>query len=384
MKIQLIDISKTFDRKDQVLSHLNLVIESGSLTTLLGSSGCGKTTLLRIISGLETPDTGKIIIGDQVVFDKEKGINIPPYQRGIGFVFQDFALWPNMTVLNNVEFGLRDRTPLFQKKDRSTLTQAWKDRQIKEGAGATDQRKAKGARLFFAKLGFFFQYVFYLKPRELINRLFFRNKSIKARALECLKMVKMDAYQDKLPSQLSGGQKQRVAIARAIAINPDILLFDEPLSALDALLRESMRTEIRSLVKSLHITAVFVTHDQEEAMSIADQIILMSKGKIVEAGQPEEIYWNPKTRFTASFIGKSSWLDETRFLRPESLRLTSVTGDVRVEATVDDSQYKGGRYIDYAHSGDQSFIFYSTTQLDRDSSVTIYYNPQDIKVITTK
>ena len=192
---------------------MSIEIPSGSFTTLLGPSGCGKTTLLRMIAGLETPDSGEIYLGEKCVYSSDKGISLPPEERGIGFVFQDFALWPHMKVKDNVAFGLRA------------------------------QRRTE-------KLG----------------------EKVKA----ALHAVQLDEYAERYPSELSGGQQQRVSFARAIVTEPECILFDEPLSALDALLREEMRSELKALVTSRGITSVFVTHDQTEAMSMSDLIAVLS------------------------------------------------------------------------------------------------------------
>ena len=202
MEINLINVTKSFGDK-QVIFPTTLKIENGSFTTLLGPSGCGKTTLLRMIAGLETPDGGEIWIDDTCVYSKEKNINIPPEKRHLAFVFQDFALWPHMTVFENVAFGLRARK---------------------------------------------------------------NTENLDNRVRDALKTVKLEDFEERYPHQLSGGQQQRVAFARAIAVKPGCILFDEPLSALDALLREQMRHELTELTSSLGITAVFVTHDQTEAI----------------------------------------------------------------------------------------------------------------------
>lgn len=224
MEIKLINLTKSFGAK-QVIQPTSFIIQSGSLTTLLGPSGCGKTTLLRMIAGLETPDSGEIWFADRCVFSSEKKINLPPEKRGLGFVFQDFALWPHMTVFENVAFGLR-------------------------AAGKTDKldEKVKNA----------------------------------------LHAVQLDDFARRYPHQLSGGQQQRVAFARAIVIEPACILFDEPLSALDALLREEMRSELRTLITKLGITGVFVTHDQIEAMSMSDAIAVCHAGKVEQYDTPEK------------------------------------------------------------------------------------------------
>ncbi len=333
MKIKLENISKTFDKKTKVLEDLNVEIESGSLTTLLGLSGCGKTTLLRIIAGLEKSDTGRILFDDQEVFSIDKKIDKSPLERNISFVFQDFALWPNMTVIENVMFGIENR-------------------QMKVGIKS-----------------------FFLDYKK-------RKDEMKKKALDCLKMVKMDSFANRLPSELSGGQKQRVAIARAIAINPDIILFDEPLSALDALLRENMRLEIRNLVKKLNMTAIFVTHDQEEAMSISDSIIIMNKGQIIEKGSPKEIYWNPQTKFVANFIGKASFIDENQFLRPEDISLIYQDGYQKVDVHVYEIQCKGGIFS-YKGKDEQGHDFYfsSGKTYSLNENISLFYSKENIRSV---
>ena len=246
-------------------------------------------------------------------------------------VFQDFALWPNMSVRKNVEFGL--------KSQGRSLSLPLKEGQSK---------------------------------REAIHE----------EATKALQMVKMDGYADRLPSELSGGQKQRVAIARAIAIHPQVILFDEPLSALDAILREQMRGEIRDLVKSLGITAIFVTHDQAEAMAISDEIVVMNQGRIEERGTPEEIYGHPKRKYVADFIGKASWLDEKHFLRPEAIRLGEGEGDQSIEACLISVQYLGGQYECFARDETGTRLcFKSQKKLEVGGTTSLFYSPNDVQTV---
>jgi len=221
------------------VAGIDLEVAEGELVVLLGPSGCGKTTTLRCVAGLEDISDGSIAIGDHVV--SEAGRSIPPEQRQIGMVFQSYAIWPHMTVTQNVAFGLK-----LQKL-----------------------------------------------PTDVIDR----------RVGAALELVGLGVYSARHVSQLSGGQQQRVALARAMALEPRILLFDEPLSNLDAKLREKMRFELRRIQQRLGITSLYVTHDQQEAMVIADRVVLMRDGHIEQSGSPTDLYHRPATRFVAEFIG---------------------------------------------------------------------------------
>ncbi len=234
------DIVKRYGKVIAV-NKVSFRVKDGEIISLLGPSGCGKTTTLRIIAGLTMPDEGQVLLGDKDI------THLPPEQRGMGMVFQNYALWPHMTVYDNVAFPL----------------------------------KARGL------------------PQDEIDK----------RVKEALEMVRLYELRDRYPHQLSGGQQQRVALARAIAVQPKVLLLDEPLSNLDAKLREDMRFELRELQKKLGITAVYVTHDQAEALALSDRIAVMNAGRIMQIGTPKEIYEEPANTFVADFIGKINFIE---------------------------------------------------------------------------
>jgi iron(III) transport system ATP-binding protein len=233
----------------RAVDNISLSIDSGRILTLLGPSGCGKTTTLRCLAGLERPDSGRIVIGEQVVFDSAKGIFVPPSDRGIGMVFQSYAIWPHMTVFENVAFPLR-----VARNVKYTAAQ------------------------------------------------------IKEKVAAALEMVRLGGFERRSATQLSGGQQQRLALARGLVHEPKILLLDEPLSNLDAKLREQMRFELKRLQRSLGITTVYVTHDQAEALALSDVIAVFNSGRIVQQGGPLDIYRQPKSRFVADFIGSANFI----------------------------------------------------------------------------
>ncbi|MFB3884605.1 MAG: ABC transporter ATP-binding protein [Thermodesulfobacteriota bacterium] len=226
--------------KVKAVDDLSLGVEDGELLTLLGPSGCGKTTVLRCVSGFVKPDSGEIYLGDRKITE------IPPQKRGIGLVFQNYALWPHLTVFQNLAFGLKIR-----KLSRNEI-------------------------------------------RKKVER--------------ALSLVQLEGFEERYPRQLSGGQQQRVALSRALVLEPEILLLDEPLSNLDALLREQMRFEIAQIHKQAGITTIYVTHDQTEAMVISDRIAVLEKGRIMQLGTPLEIYSKPANRFVAGFMGTTNFI----------------------------------------------------------------------------
>lgn len=237
------NVTKAFG-ENVVLKEFNQTIGDGEFITLLGPSGCGKTTMLRMIAGFEKPTTGEILIGDKVVSSDK--VFVPPEKRDIGMVFQSYAVWPHMTVFDNVAYPLT-----IQKKKKDEIKQD-------------------------------------------VERV--------------LEIVHLSQYRDRIPSQLSGGQQQRVALARALVAHPQLLLLDEPLSNLDAKLRETMRFEIKEIQEKLGITVVYVTHDQTEAMAMSDRIILINRGMIQQVASPAEIYNHPANQFVADFLGKVDFI----------------------------------------------------------------------------
>ncbi|SPF51483.1 Spermidine/putrescine import ATP-binding protein PotA [Candidatus Desulfosporosinus infrequens] len=322
MLLDIQGIEKTFD-KVAALKSINLTIQKGKFTTLLGPSGCGKTTLLRILAGLETPDTGEIHMENECLFSRKLKVNKPIHLRNFGMVFQDFALWPHMTVFENIAFGLK----------------------------ATGQKK-----------------------------------DLKKHVLEAIEMVRLQGMEHRYPHQLSGGQQQRVAFARAVVMKPKLVLFDEPLSALDALLRDEMRIELINLVRNIGLTAVYVTHDQTEALAMSDEIVVMNKGEILQIGSPERIYRTPVHPFVARFIGKSNWvLPDKQLVRPEQIHLEpfdSKTPCVAYEGIVKSTSYVGDRYeilVDMASLG--TFTVYFHMRIQNGERVKLYVKTQDIHEI---
>ncbi len=245
MKVTLQNLTKVFPAKNKkqkdviAVNDFDFVIEDGLLIGLLGPSGCGKSTTLNLLSGLQKPTSGKIFFGDDDV------TNLPPENRGVGLVFQNYALYPHLTVMQNITF------PLENRKGKDKLTK----------------------------------------------------EEMQSMALEVAKLVQIDTLMDRKPAELSGGQQQRVAIARALVKKPRILLLDEPLSNLDARLRLQTREELRRIQRSTGVTTIFVTHDQEEAMSISDLIVVMKDGILHQMGKPQEVYENPIDLFVAKFLG---------------------------------------------------------------------------------
>ncbi len=265
MAIEARDINKSFGATP-VLHDVSVNVESGSLTALLGPSGGGKSTLLRVIAGLEQPDSGTVLISGR------DATRLSPQRRNVGFVFQHYAAFKHMTVFDNVAFGLQIRK----------------------------------------------------KPKPEIRR----------RVNELLELVHLDQFAARYPAQLSGGQRQRMALARALAVEPEVLLLDEPFGALDAQVRKELRAWLRRLHDEVHVTTVFVTHDQEEAIEVADTIVVLAGGRVEQAGSPHEVYDNPANPFVMRFLGPVTELDG-RLVRPHDVELTTAPEPGSAKATVD-------------------------------------------------
>lgn len=270
-EVRLHNVSKAFGAV-MAVENIDLVIEPGTLVTLLGPSGCGKTTTLRMIAGLEAPTSGQVLIGNRDV------TLLPPNERDVSMVFQSYALFPHMTVIENVSYGLH-MSNLSRRMQRD-------------------------------------------------------------KAHEGLKLVGLEGFDDRLPSELSGGQQQRVAVARALVLEPQVLLFDEPLSNLDAKLRRKMREDIRVIQLELGLTSVYVTHDQEEALAVSDKIIVMNKGEIAQEGTPADLYERPANAFVADFIGGANLIPTEIVARDKNKKRVAVRfGETRV--TLHDRHYVG-------------------------------------------
>ena len=280
---------------------LNFTIEDREFITLLGPSGCGKTTTLRMIAGLETPTEGRIIIGDKVVFDAENGINLSPARRDIGFLFQNYALWPHMTVYKNIRFGLENLKIESDKLDKEGNPILGPDQDKIEGLeGLLKEEKDEAKK---AELKERLEAAKKEKIVPLKNYRHLTKEEMEERIDEVLKMLKITQFRDRYPAELSGGQQQRVAIARTLATKPKVLFMDEPLSNLDAKLRGEMRTELKRLHSDTDSTFIYVTHDQLEAMTLATRICLMNNAVVNQLDAPLTVYKKPVNLFAADFVG---------------------------------------------------------------------------------
>ena len=361
--IRLQDLTMEFDG-ERILDGINLYFNDHEFLTLLGPSGCGKTTTLRMIAGLETPTSGRITIGDKVVFDSDLGINVPANKRKVGFLFQNYALWPNMTVYQNISFGLsniKEELPKidFEAKNAARLAQILqtpadvtavldecrdKDGKLEEKKAVLKLIDAFTISQYTAKKLFDYhletkqdchaeiaaleakaeaahktaqasgctldaEYRYCRDGEAVMQTRKLTKEEIDLTVRRVSRIVKIGMFMDRYPSELSGGQQQRVAIARALVMKPEVLLLDEPLGALDLRLRKDMQSELKRIQQQMGITFIYVTHDQEEALAMSDTIVVMDRGRIQQIGRPEDIYNEPKNAFVADFIGESNILD---------------------------------------------------------------------------
>lgn len=357
--IRIEDLRVTFrtDHGDvHAVKGVNIEVAEGEFYTLLGPSGCGKTTTLRCLAGLERPTAGRILFNGEAVFDSAKAVTVPTHLRDISMVFQSYAIWPHLTVFENVAFPLREMRPRVDDKE------------------------------------------------------------IRDRVSRALERVQLSGYDSRPAPFLSGGQQQRLALARAICRESPIILLDEPLSNLDAKLRAETRLELRSLVKRLGMTAVYVTHDQTEALTMADRVAVMQAGELVQESPPREIYQKPRSRFVAQFIGQINFLDGTisgpgvvetpagklRFdhaetfetgtnhtvaIRPENLQrvvdgvppegniLTGVVEDIVFLGSVLECALKVGE-------GSLTMQLHPSNELELGTSVEFFVRPEDVNILT--
>jgi spermidine/putrescine transport system ATP-binding protein len=295
--VELKNVVKAFPTRQEgrqvvAVDNVSLEINRGEFFALLGPSGCGKTTTLRMIAGFEDTTSGEILIRGQAVQ------NVPPFHRPVNTVFQDYALFPHMTVLQNVMFGLE-----------------------MEGVS---------------------------------------KKEARTRALEALEMVRLHQAEDRRPRQLSGGQQQRVALARALVKKPAVLLLDEPLGALDLKLRKALQYELAGLQEALGITFIYVTHDQEEAMTMADRIAVMSAGRVLQVGTPEEIYESPTTQFVADFIGETNFLQGQMADQKNGFAHVKLDDTLEIKAAVGETEARSGQKVTIAIRPEKVNLFAAT------------------------
>jgi spermidine/putrescine transport system ATP-binding protein len=308
--LELRDVSKHYPTHHAV-TKLDLEVARGEFFSLLGPSGCGKTTTLRMIAGFEEPTSGEIRLNGAGIQ------HLKPYQRNVSTVFQNYALFPHLTVRQNVEFGLKRRA----------------ERHI-------DQRVA-----------------------------------------EVLELVQLAGKESRRPAELSGGERQRAALARSLVLAPDVLLLDEPLSALDPNLRKQVRAELKQIQRRVGITFLFVTHDQEEALSMSDRLGVMNAGELQQVGTPEEVYLRPRTRFVASFLGALNWIDEVG-VRPEATRIArAATGPGSLPAEVVHSTFLGNcLHVEARLTGGRTVVAEVSRLADQfkpGETVFIWWRPED-------
>lgn len=372
--LDLKNITLSYD-DDCILDNVSLYVKDKEFVTLLGPSGCGKTTTLRIIGGFVTPDKG------DVYFEGNKINDLPPHKRNVNTVFQRYALFPHLNVFDNVAFGLRVNNKISQDELNKQI------KKMKEENISQEEIEKRIKKL---------------KPTKLSN------DEVKKRVKKMLELVDLKGFDKRRVSKLSGGQQQRVAIARALVNQPKVLLLDEPLGALDLKLRKEMQIELKRIQQQLDITFVYVTHDQEEALSMSDTIVVMKGGVIQQIGTPEDIYNEPKNAFVADFIGESNIFDGIMIndylvsfsglefkcvdagfklnqpidvvIRPEDINVVSPEG-CKLTGVVTSSVFKGVHYEMNVNCGGLNWMIHSTKSRNVDDIIGLSFEPEDIHIM---
>ena len=405
--IELKNVSKIFDDDTIAVDNFNLYVRKGEFVTFLGPSGCGKSTTLRMIAGFDFPSTGEILLNGKDIS------NLPPNKRPINMVFQRYALFPHLDVYDNVAFGLKLKRIKTQIKDENGNPVLKIDhklicelkteyRVIKRKKHMSDEEKNEKLKVLEEKIKTAKETPV---PTYKLNKL--STKEIDAKVARALKIVDLEALEDRDISTLSGGQQQRVAIARAIVNEPEILLLDEPLGALDLKMRKDMQIELKEMHKKLGITFIYVTHDQEEALTMSDTIVVMNDGEIQQIGSPKKIYDEPKNAFVADFIGESNIYNGTmigpktvRFLdhnftclddyalnekvdvviRPEDITFVDEK-DTMIKGKIVTKIFKGVNYQYTIMIGKNEVIVKSTKSYELDSIAGLHIEPDGIHIM---
>lgn len=415
--IELKDVTKEFNGQ-VVLRGIDLTIEANEFVTLLGPSGCGKTTTLRIIGGFVDPSEG------EVLFDGKDILKTPAHKRPTNTVFQRYALFPHLNVFENVAFGLRvkNETSTIQNSIR-LLEEEYKEKIAKnpdnkkelklELKEAVDKlrdpnydKKKEIKRLNSEKPENYKEEIAKIRETFITKKML--EEELKQKVLKYLKLVGLEGYENRDISKLSGGQQQRVAIARALINEPQVLLLDEPLAALDLKLRQEMQYELKEIQRNAGITFIFVTHDQEEALTMSDKIVVMNNGEIQQIGSPEDIYNEPVNTFVAKFIGESNIIKGIMkddllvhfdgkdyvcvdkgfaknesvdiVIRPEDIDIVEV-GQGLLTGVVDSVAFKGVHYEIDVKTEDRTYTIHTTDYQPLDKKVDITFNPEDLHVM---
>lgn len=427
--IELVDVTKEFDG-EIVLRGINLTIESNEFVTLLGPSGCGKTTTLKIIGGFEYPSSGKVFFGGNDI------LPIPAHKRPTNTVFQRYALFPHLNVFENVAFGLRIKPKKFidqieinnlreeyqekikneknPNKKRELRKKLNREVMLVKDPNSEYKKNIKELKLKLKEIDKSdTKKIEEYKSQIRKNKKSFYNRKkaefeLETKVYKYLKMVGLEGYEDRDIKSLSGGQQQRVAIARALINEPKVLLLDEPLAALDLKLRQEMQYELKELQRNAGITFIYVTHDQEEALTMSDKIVVMNKGEIQQIGSPVDIYNEPENRFVANFIGESNILpgimkkdylvnfdgkdyvcvDKGFYenqkvdivIRPEDISIVQ-PGKGLISGTIDSPAFKGVYYEIDVITKHRTYTVHTTKYYEQGKKVDIKFNPEDIHVM---